>query len=250
MTGPGEAAFTAWAPDESPWSLWAKPVLFVGLGSASPTTTMPPAQAVDVSRFPEPRDRMAIVIDLPGRAGADLGLALARIGYRPVPLYNCCSSASAVVDVAPIEQVLRAGAEELPHLRIRDDAPPVFLLDANRMQGPAPLPGRFDNRWLVFPQDFPSASYLRSRGIGRVLLVQEKEAAPREDLAHVLRRWQLGGIELMAATPAGADHPRPLQVAAPSLFRRAWYRVAATMGLRRSNVGGFGAIVPIPTATG
>lgn len=83
-----------------------------------------------------------------------------------------------------------------------------------------------------------------------MLLVQEKEAAPREDLAHVLRRWQLGGIELMAATPAGADRPRPLQVAAPSLFRRAWYRVAATMGLRRSNVGGFGAIVPIPTATG
>ena len=249
MTGPNETAFAAWAPDESPWSLWAKPVLFAGLGSMRLPSPTPPAQVLDISGFPEPRERTAIVADLPGRIGADFGLALARAGYRPVPLYNCCQGASAVVDVAPIEHGLLVGAEELPRLRIRDDAPPVFLLDSNRMQGPAPLPGRFDNRWLVFPQDFPSASYLRSRGIARVLLVQEKEGAPREDLAHVLRRWQLGGIELTATTLAGAA-PRPLQVAAPSLFRRAWYRVMATMGLRRSNVGGFGAVIPIPTATG
>lgn len=250
MTSLSETAFTAWAPDESPWSLWAKPALFAGLRPVPPPTATPPARNVDVAGFPEPRDRMALVVDLPGRAGTDLGLALARVGYRPVPLYNCCSGTNAAVHVEPIEDALRSGADELPRLKIRDDAPPVFLLDANRMQGPAPLPGRFDNRWLVFPQDFPSASYLRSRGIGRVLLVQEKEAAPREDLAHVLRRWQLGGIELSATTPAGANRPRPLHVPAPSLFRRAWYRVVATMGLRRSSVGGFGAIVPVSTATG
>ena len=42
-------------------------------------------------------------------------------------------------------------------------APPAFLLDSDRMKAPAPDPGRFDNRWLVFPQDFPSAAFLRSR---------------------------------------------------------------------------------------
>lgn len=249
MSGVSETAFAAWAPDQSPWSLWAKPVLFAGLGSVDRPTTAQTPRAVDVSRFPDPRERTAIVVDLPGRTGTELGLALAGEGYRPVPLYNCCMGKGAAVNVEPIERALLAGAEELPHLRIRDDAPPVFLLDANRMEGPAPKPGRFDNRWLVFPQDFPSATYLRSRGIGRALLVQEREGAPREDLAHVLRRWQLGGIELTATT-AGAERVRSLHVAAPSLFRRAWYRVMATMGLRRSNVGGFGAVVPIPTATG
>ena len=250
MTSVSETAFAAWAPDESPWSLWAKPVLFAGLGSVARPTATPPARDVEASRFPEPRDRMAVVVDLPGGNGTDLGLALARVGYRPVPLYNCCSGKDAAVDVESIERALLVGAEELPGLRFRDDAPPAFLLDSDRMKGPPPKPGRFDNRWLVFPQDFPSATYLRSRGIGRVLVVQEKEGAPGEDLAHVLRRWQLGGIELAATTPEGADRQRPLHVAAPSLFRRAWHRVMATMGLRRSNVGGFGAIVPIPTATG
>lgn len=133
-------------------------------------------------------------------------------------------------------------------MRLRADATPAFLLDADRMKDPAPPPGKFDNRWMVFPQDFPSAAFLRSRGIGRVLVVQEGEK-PREDLSHVLLRWQRGGIQLSIAAPDGAGE-RPLTVQPPSRFRRAWYRVLATMGLSRSNVGGFGAIIPVATATG
>ena len=36
----------------------------------------------------------------------------------------------------------------------------------------------------------------------------------------------------------------------PSWFRRAWYVAIALMGLRRSNVGGFGSMVPERTSSG
>lgn len=240
-----EIAFAAWAPDASPWSVWAKPVLFAdavtfgGGGASRPSRD-------EVARFPGP-GATALVIDLPGAAGVELGLALAERGYRPVPLYNASRGTGALVDVVPIASALAAGAGELALLRLPDDAPPAFLLDSERMKG-SPQPGRFDNRWLVFPQDFPSAAFLASRGIRRVLVVQH-DAEPRDDLAHVLLRWQRAGIELSVAAPAAADAARPLVVKPPSRFRRAWYRALAVMGLRRSNVGGFGAPVPMPSAS-
>ena len=41
----------------------------------------------------------------------------------------------------------------------------------------------FDNRWLVFPQDFPSANVLLGRGLKHVSLVQDGRDSPRNDLA-------------------------------------------------------------------
>lgn len=247
MSPLNEQAFTAWAPDDSVWSVWVKPVLFAEAVAQARTPTEP-TSAAEASRYPDPRHGTAVVLDLPGRSGARLGLALAARGYRPVPLYNGGSGSGAVIDVAPIAVTLGAGSRELAGLRIPTHAPPAFLLDSDRMKGPPPAPGRFDNRWMVFPQDFPSATFLRSHGIQRVLVVQEG-ATPRDDLAHVLLRWQRAGIELSLASPDAPDASRPLRVRPPSRFRRAWYRALASLGLRRSNVGGFGAMVPIPSAS-
>jgi hypothetical protein len=246
MSPLNEDIFAVWAPDDSPWSVWVKPVLFVDAVAGDDSTFTPnPALA---ARYPRPDDASALVLDLPGRASAELGLALATRGYRPVPLYNGGNGAGAAIDVTAIMVALGAGARDLARLSVPEDATPAFLLDSDRMKGPAPDPGRFDNRWLVFPQDFPSAAFLRSRGIRRALVIQEGDA-PREDLAHVLLRWQQGGIELSLASPEKPDDLRPLRVRPPSRFRRAWYRALAAMGLRRSNVGGFGALVPVASAS-
>jgi hypothetical protein len=40
----------------------------------------------------------------------------------------------------------------------------------------------FDNQWMVFPQDFPSARFLVERKIKRVTLVQAEKTQPSEDL--------------------------------------------------------------------
>ena len=86
------------------------------------------------------------------------------------------------------------------------EAPPAFLLDSRRFpRGKAASPGQFDNRWMVFPQDFPSGKLLLSRGLRRAVVV--REGPLMDDLAHVLRRWQEAGVrieEKVATEPGGA----------------------------------------------
>ena len=246
-----EECFEAWAPEGIHWSRWAKPALFAGLANVGARAGAENWSVHDVSWTPEPRGKTAIVVDLPGAESVVVGLALARRGYRPVPVYNTSVGPSAVIDVEPLARFLDAGAEALREIRLPADAPPAFLLDADRMAPGKPLvPGRYDNRWIVFPQDFPSANYLLSQGIAEVLLLQTGQGEPREDLAHVLLRWQDAGIQLRAADVATGGQPRELRVSPPSLFRRAWYRAAALMGLRRNSAGGFGAVIPIPSSGG
>lgn len=246
-----EECFEAWAPDGSTWSPWAKPALFAQLGRVTPSgAESAQGSGYDVSWVPEPRQRMAIIVDLPGAESAVAGLALARRGYRPVPLYNTSLGPAPVVDAEPIARVLEAGAATLRTIALPPDAPPAFLIDARRMRPPVlPGPGKFDNRWVVFPQDLPSATYLQSRGLGEVLLLHDADAV-QDDLAHVLLRWRRAGIRILAAGPKDRGRPRELPVRPPSLFRRAWYRTLVLAGLRRNNAGGFGAVIPIPPEGG
>lgn len=254
MTGP--ELFDLWAPPDAVWSRWAKPVLFAGWPpplfsrAAGPGA---PASAEEAASVPDtPLDlSLAVVVDLPGAGAVQTGLALGRRGYRPVPSFNGGDHPAALVDVEPLLLALAAGAGSLGGLQLPPEAPPAFLLDSRRQSpGGAPEPGRYDNRWLVFPQDFPSASFLLSRRIHRVLLIQEAgRARPADDLAHVLRRWQEAGIEMLLLHP-GEGVPAAFQVAKPSRFRNLSYRALAILGLRRNSVGGFGSVIPLPPSGG
>src|ERR1700743_2874691 len=82
-----EKIFSTWAPDESPWSCWAKPVLFAYLDSAASEISIAEATA-DMNWAPLANERVALILDLPGAEGISTGLSLAARGYRPVPLYN------------------------------------------------------------------------------------------------------------------------------------------------------------------
>ncbi|MGH7719132.1 MAG: hypothetical protein ACREON_09850 [Gemmatimonadaceae bacterium] len=241
-----------WAPEGAEWVAWAKPVLFAGMVPNDPTTgAVADWRAVDLGWAPPASEHTAIVADLPGAEAVVLGLALAARGYRPVPLYNANTGPQPLVDLEPIVRALQVGAGELRDIRVRDEAPPAFLLDSERMKHrEPPQPGKFDNRWVVFPQDFPSANYLRSRGVGRAVVVLRGGGTPAEDLSHVLYRWQQGGIQLLLVDLGAPGRPREFTVKRPSWFRTAWYRAIATMGLRRNNAGGFGAVIPIPTSSG
>jgi hypothetical protein len=244
-----EECFNAWAPEEGPWSRWAKPVLFAqGLEPLS----------LGLRSWPDPQEylwlshgnsRMALVVDLPGVESVETGIAMARRRYRPVPLYNTSIGPSAVLNVADLVKVLASGATALREMSLPPDAPPVFLIDADRMSPAVPsTPGSYDNRWVVFPQDFPSGTFLRSRGIEDVIVLHDRRGV-QEDLAHVLLRWQEAGIRIQAVGP-GDTSPRPITVKRPSWFRRAWYRAIVLAGLRRNNAGGFGAVIPVASAGG
>ncbi len=242
------AFYKTWAPDPVVWSRWVKPAFFLQI---QPSLTT--AQGRGEIEGTEPpwlssvSDRTAVIVDLPGVEGIRLGLGLAMKGYRPIPLYNAWDHPKAVLNLKPLHEALVSATEELRRISIPENAPPAFLLDADRMYG-FPIPGKFDNRWIVFPQDFPSARFLISNDIKRVLLIKSYDGL-KDDLIHVLRRYQDDGLSLSAVHPQG-DRPAELSTPKPSWYRSALYRVTAYTKYRRSNAGGFGGIVPEPSSGG
>jgi hypothetical protein len=228
-------AYRAWAPDGARWTEWAKPVLFAKPPRYEVGTLSPP----EIAWPPRADSGAMLVVDLPGEAGVLEGLALAKLGYRPVPLYNGVydpDHKAMIVNVSGVAAALFRGASMLPPLP--PDAPPAFLLDANRMKGFGKEPGKYDNRWCVFPQDMPSASALAQNGIRRVVV---RADAVQNDLAHILRRYQEGGIEIALNDGQGE---RGLSQARPSGFRSLFYRARALAGLSRNAAGGFGDWIP------
>jgi hypothetical protein len=268
-----EEIFDAWAPAESEWSQWVKPVLFAHLPDAAGPVGATPVEEGLLTGLPRSDGETALVLDLPKGLGAQMADALAQQGYRPVPLYNSCpppkSSAypaaetdpsdilsptrtivRAAVEVQPILDAIVTNAAQLRTSRLPADAAPAFLLDSNRRIGQAGFvaaPGAFDNRSVSLPTDFPSANFLLSRGIRRIVLAQLKSIEPEADLAHTLLRWQEAGIAIGAIALAAETWPRrpqPVTVRRPPLFRIAWYGLLARMGLRPNPLGGFGGLLP------
>lgn len=264
--------FEAWAPPGALWSQWAKPVLFAQLGKTFPQaalqpapSTAPPAPFGLPPMMPPPvlpdwRTRdvawedgsggAALVLDLPGVESLALGLALTARGYRPVPMFNACLGPHAACDLTGVVLALEAWAADVKSAALPADAPPAFLLDSERLVAKRPLtPGTFDNRWVVFPQDLPSATFLLSRAIRRVVVVQERATEPTHDLAHVLLRWQEAGLRIETYA-VGDRAPVRIEVKKPSGYRTLWARILVAMGLRRSAAGGFGAMIPEQSSGG
>jgi hypothetical protein len=265
----GRELFEIWAPDNSIWSQWVSPALFAQIDC---TTGGAPVQAhVPELSWHEPTARPdnAVVIDLPGADSVRLALALAVRGYRPVPIINASpgpiglqlgllsqstssmSSAIVVLDMSSVVREICEGTHRMRGLALASDAPPAFVLDSLRLKGTNPLrDDMFDNRWMVFPQDFPSAKFLAEQKIRRVTLVQADKTQHQEDLSHVLLRWQEAGIEILAKASGDTSLPSRINVSRPSRFKASWYRALAIMGLRRSSLGGFGSFIPETSAAG
>jgi hypothetical protein len=240
--------FDAWAPPDAVWSPWVKPVLFAHMENnpLSPFYKDEKASTNEITNWIKPADGTeALVLDVAGKVAIAAGLELARKGYRPIPLFNGNPGTGAVRDMEPLIDHLMAGTGSLRHARLTPKSPPAFLLDCYRLDG-VPTPGRFDNRWVTVPQDFPSATKFLTEGIRSVEVIRTKAS---DDLAHVLLRWQQGGVRLTVREPPYASSA-VLTVNPPSRFRSLWYRVLVAAGLRRSSAGGFGSIVPDPSTAG
>ena len=260
--------YARWAPDGAPWSPWVKPLIFTELRPGGPAvageveredTDWAPDPFVEEAaddagyreaparrRVPAP-DRAAIVVELPARESALVGLALVRRGYRPIPLYNGVSGGRHGSRVHAIAEGMREGTALLEASALPLDAPPAFLLDRGRVDV-IPRPGEPDNRWHVFAQDFPSAARLRAGGIARVVVRTPSLETYQEDLLHVLVEWRKGGLPIFASAPGAAL--APVEPTEPPRFRSLLRRALVIAGLRRNSAGGFGAIVPIPQQGG
>lgn len=251
-----EEIFSIWSPADSVWSPWVKPVLFAHLDSVRMDVSIPEF-VDDLTWMPSSHERTALVLDLPGAEGISAAPLLADRGYRPVPLYNALplpvigqllhpmpAIASAMVDMLPVAKALIDIAPRLAAAGLSPDSPPAFLLAAGRMaDGLKPSVNQFDNRSICFTTDFPSANFLLSKQIERALLVQRDRLEPRPDLAHVLRRWQDGGITLERKSLAVPGNPEKLMLTRPPWYGVMFQRILSSLGLRRASSGGFGAWV-------
>jgi hypothetical protein len=264
----GKELFETWAPRNSTWSQWVSPALFAQIECADVGAEAGVDARAPIWHEHKARPHRAVVIDLPGADSIRLALVLAERGYRPVPVINASPGPMGlqlnflppanvshqpivVLDMSSLVREICIGTAFLQKLTFAPDAPPVFVLDALRLRGTNPIRDDvFDNRWMVFPQDFPSARFLADKKIQRLTLVQTEKAHPLEDLSHVLLRRQEAGIEIFARASGDTGAPSRITVSKPSRFRNSWYRALATVGLRRSSVGGFGSFIPETSATG
>ena len=244
-----EDLYNIWAPENGRWSAWVSPTFFTNLDYVDAI------EEKDDLEIQLPKEPCAVVIDLPGERAIRLAMQLAASdGYRPVPVINAMpgpvymgliSSTTwntlCTVDMSGLATALCAASPRLAHMALKPEALPVFLVDRARMYGSGPVEnGIFDNRWRVFPQDFPSAAFLRSCGIEKVVLVEDFTTQPQQDLAHVLRRYQDAGLQLFDREGATID------VVRPPMFGLPLYRLFSALSLRRNKAGGFGAIVRLP----
>jgi hypothetical protein len=154
-----------------------------------------------------------------------------------------------VVAVEPILSALVLGAERLRAIGSPADAPPAFLMDADRQTARRDLsPGAFDNRSVVFVTDFPSAGLLARYGIARTLLVRQQPGPIGDDLTHALQLWQRGGMALMQKWLAESGPPVPLTLPKPRCWTGLARRLRALLpGSGRNLSGEFGTFIPHAT---
>jgi hypothetical protein len=256
-----ESIYQIWRPENSPWSKWVKPVIFSFLSPGDHGHGEYPVRDWKVSLHPD----TTIIADLPGAEGVSAGIALARVGYLPVLVYNACPTGAydvaspefvsirnsqpitppVAVDMSSILKAICATTKELASLALSAQAPPVFLLDGNRGGiGIHYGPGWFDNRSFVTPSDFPTADYFSRHGVSKVILLQPTRDI-KADLLQVLLRLQREGMTIATQTPWDLWAPSLLTVKPPMFVISAWEWLRRKLGYRRDPFHGcFGEVVP------
>ncbi len=188
--------YKIWAPAGKKWVDWVRPVPFVEMSSYSKVYNYSDFSIPNISYLEPNCENTAIIVDLPGMESVKEGLALAGEGFRPIPIYNGTAEqkgSRATVDNQSAGIALALGAAELAKIPIKDHALPAFLTDRNRLQRYKMDVSVFDNSWDVYPQDLPSAEYLVTNGICKVIVVG---ASVAKDLKKILYEYQKRKIEI------------------------------------------------------
>lgn len=206
----GKEIYKIWAPSGKMWVDWARPVPFVEMGESTKLYSFSNIMMPTIDFLDENYRDAAIIVDLPGAKSVIEGIALAKAGYRPIPIYNGTieqPKARATVDNQSVRTALRWGASQLSEIEVKEDALPAFLLDRNRLQRFKMEDCLFDNSWDVYPQDLPSAEYFTNNGIHKIIIIGESLA---KDLKKILYGFQKKKIEIFLTN--GYEAPKKLTI--------------------------------------
>lgn len=209
----GKDIFKIWAPVGAKWVDWVRPVPFVAINEYMKSYEIYDFIISNINYLSEIPENTAIIIDLPGCDSIKEGLAIAKLGFRPIPIYNGTNEqegAMATVDNHAIEIGLIKGAIELEKLKISDVAPPVFLLDSNRTNRFKMDISVFDNSWDIYDQDIPSAEYFLKNGINKIIVRGE---LIQKDLSKILYKFQKEAIKILFTN--GYEEPKEVMIKKP-----------------------------------
>lgn len=195
----GREIFKIWAPFGEKWVDWVRPVPFIEMKKSIKIYENLAFNFRKINYIDSISKDTAIIVDLPGNESIIEGIALAKLGFRPIPVFNGTiqqEGAMPTVDNQAITLGLIKGAEELKKINIDKDALPVFLLDSNRMNRYKMNESIFDNSWDIYHQDLPSCKFFLKNNITNILIRGYKV---NEDLNKILYKFQKQGIKIFLA---------------------------------------------------
>ena len=191
----GKEIYKIYAPVGAKWTDWVRPVPFVAIDTYHRKSVGDwlDRKAMFLKQYQ--RDT-AIFIDLPGKESIELGIGLAYIGYRPIPVFNGTDEqqgSQATTNTYLIECSLINGSEKLKNIQLKNDANPSFLLDSYRTNRYRAKESIFDNSWDLYKQDIPSSEYFKQNGITKIIVVGE---TIQRDLKKIFLEFQKNGIDI------------------------------------------------------
>ena len=202
--------YKIWAPDKKRWVDWVRPVPFINIDDSSSRKEFIDYRIPSINYLKEVLNDTALIIDIPGIDSIKEGIALAKLGYRPIPIFNGTDPPIGTISTTNnqiIKPLLIWGAFELKNIKLKNDAPPVFLLDQNRLNRYKINNGIFDNSWDIYDGDLPSPKYLLENGINKIIVRSNFQA---KDLRKILYKWQKNNIKIFFTD--GYEEPKELKL--------------------------------------
>ena len=206
----GKEVYKKWAPTGKRWVDWVRPVPFIGIDTPYQVHEFIDDSIPKIFYINNLSKDTAIIIDIEGVDSIKEGIALAHLGYRPIPIFNGTNPSigvSSTTNNAMIEPLLVWGALELEKIVLEEDVPPVFLLDRNRLNRYKIDPSIFDNSWDIYPQDIPSPEYFLQNGITKIVVRGNQLS---RDLKKVLYPYQKKNIKILFTN--GYEEAREIKI--------------------------------------
>ncbi len=205
--------YKIWAPYGKKWVDWVRPVPFINIDETKEfhdfiNYHLP---IINYSHYLNPDT--AIIVDIPGTESIQEGISLAKLGYRPIPVFNGTNPQAGTITTTNnefIEPLLIWGALELQNINIKDDAPPAFLLDTNRLNRYKSHISLFDNSWDIYHQDLPSPNYFLQNNITKIIVRSDKL---QKDLGKILYKHQQNNIQILLTN--GYENPKEIKIKKP-----------------------------------
>ena len=202
--------YKTWYEKGGIWKGWIRPVPFIGIDT--------PKENLEIIDYHIPKIKYinkmfrdtAIIIDESGVDSIEEGIALAHLGYIPIPIFNGTNpsiNSKATTNNSIIEPLLIWGALKLNEMKLNKDNPPVFLLDSNRLHRYKITSSIFDNSWDVYPQDLPTHHYFKKNNITKIIVRSNKL---NKDLKKILYQYQKNKIDILFTN--GYEEPKKVKI--------------------------------------